>query len=321
VWRVDGLEGQPAEPRLADDGTVSYHDFENHISYLYSAQGEEIARFAPRGAAPGEIAFYINAFWADQSLAIAAPDRLHLFDKTGRFLAAYPNNLFERFPLHFLDAATMLVAPATVNESNADTLYFERVDLISAESRSFATIPVSKAPGGPPGLVILGLTPQAFVSHDAETDRYYLGWNEDPVIHVTDRDGQELQQFRLREERLPISLDEKTAHLARGNLPPERIEGLARQMPDSLTYYRRMSVQGGQLWVLPAESIDRDPTSQAIHIYDDQGRLRFRTGLSFGDWRISGNPDNVQINGDRVAAILVNDAGERRLAVYRITLP
>lgn len=321
LWRIDDLDRRAAEPRLADDGTVTYHDFENHISYLYNAQGEEVARFAPRGDEPGAIQFYLNAFWADQTLVIAAPDRLHLFDKAGQFLRAYPNDPFERFPLHFLDAETMLVAPSRLNLSNQDTLFFHRVDLASGESFPFAQLPTSKGLSGPPGLVVLGLTPQAFVGHEAQTDRYYLGQNDSPVIHVVDDEGRQQAELRVQDDRRSISLDDKVAHLARLDLSREQITGLAAQMPDSLTFYRRLDVRNGRLWVFPSESIERDPTSLPIHIYDGQGNLLFVTSLSFGDWRISGNSDNVQFNGDRVAAILMNDAGERRLAVYEITVP
>ena len=82
-----------------------------------------------------------------------------------------------------------------------------------------------------------------------------------------------------------------------------------------------MGVPVGQLWVFPSVSIERNPASLPLHIYDDQGNLLGVTSLSFGEWRVSGSPNNVQINGNRVAAILVNDAGDLRLAVYEIAVP
>ena len=321
MWHIDLPDGRPAELRLADDGTITFHDFENHISYLYNAQGEEIARVAPRGDQPGEVLFYLNAFWAGQTLVVAAPDKLHLFDKTGQFVRAHPNDPFERFPLHFLDAETMLVAPSRLNQANQDTLFIHQVELTSGESDLFAQVPVSKGASGPPGLVILGLTPQAHISHSAQTGLYFLGQNDSPIIHVMDRNGRGRSSLRVQNDRRRISLEDKVAHIAHIDLPQEQIEDLAMQMPDSLAYYRRLHAQDGRLWVFPVESIERDPTSLPIHIYDDQGSFLFHTDLSFGDWRIGGNPNNVQIYGDRMAAILVNNAGERRLAVYRITLP
>ena len=153
------MTGQPAEPRLADDGTVTFHDFENHISYLYDAQGKEIARFAPRGDQPGEVRFYLNAFWAGETLVIAGPESLHLFDNSGEFLRKYPNDPFEFFPLHFFDAETMLVAPSRINQTNQDTLFLRHVDLATGESHPFAQAPVSKGASGPPGLVVLLTVP------------------------------------------------------------------------------------------------------------------------------------------------------------------
>jgi hypothetical protein len=321
LWHIDQLRGQPAEPRLADDGTVTFHDFENHISYLYDAQGKEIARFAPRGDQPGEVLFYLNAFWAGQTLVVAGRENLHLFDNTGQFLRTYSNDPFEHFPLHFLDAETMLVAPSRMNQTNQDTLFLHRVDLATGESHPFAQAQVSKGTSGPPGLVVLGLTPQAIIGHCAQTGRFYWGQNDSPIIHVVERNGQERDGLGVQSQRRPINLEDKVAHLSHIDLPQQQITDLAIQMPDSLTYYRRLQVQDGRLWVFPVESIERDPTSLPIHIYDDHGNLLFHARLLFGDWRISGNPNNVQINGGRVAAILVDDAGERRLAVYRITLP
>jgi len=321
LWRVDHLDGRPAEPRLADDGTVTFHDFENHISYLYDAQGELISRFAPRGDEPGAVQIYLNAFWVGRTLVIVAPDRLHLFDDTGQFLRAYPNNPFERFPLHFLDAETMLVAPAQLNQASRDTLFVDLVDLASEDSSPFAQLPIAKGVSGPPGLVVLGLTPQAVVSYDSQTDRYYVGENDSPVIYVLDGQGQRQAELRLQTQRRPITLEDKAAHFADLDLPQEQITDLARQMPDSLTYYRRFHVNHGRLWVFPSVSIETDPASVPVHIYDDSGSLLVETSLSFGEWHVAGNPDNVQVKGNRVAAILVNDAGERRLAVYEITVP
>ena len=54
VWEIQQIGEdellRPAEPRVADDGTLYFHDFERHLSYIIDGDGKPVSTFAPRGS-------------------------------------------------------------------------------------------------------------------------------------------------------------------------------------------------------------------------------------------------------------------------------
>ena len=107
IWEVEGVGDEtfvmPAELRLTDNNMLVFRDFQKGKSYIFNSDGEYINSFANDGDKKGEVSRYLNCFTAQDGIVIGSPDKLHFFSEKGEFLNSYENNLFECFPLHFVN--------------------------------------------------------------------------------------------------------------------------------------------------------------------------------------------------------------------------
>ncbi|MCK4978623.1 MAG: hypothetical protein KAS36_16935, partial [Anaerolineales bacterium] len=135
VWEIKQIGEdellRPAEPRVADDGTLYYHDFERHLSYIIDGDGKLVSTFAPRGSDEGEVPMYLNCFPAGDHVVICAMDKLHLFTKQGQFVKAVPNNPFVRFPLAFKNENEFWVAPGALGDAPGGIAVLTHINLAS----------------------------------------------------------------------------------------------------------------------------------------------------------------------------------------------
>lgn len=326
VWEIqrigeDELQ-RPAEPRVAVDGTLYIHDFERHLSYIVDSNCKLVGTFAPRGSAEGEVSFYFNCFPAGDHVAICAPDKLHFFTSQGQFVKAVPNNLFVRFPLAFKNESEFWAAPGALGDVPGDSVAVTYVNLESDEEKPIHEFTLSdeeQKPSG--GAMVIGLTPQAKMDFDSQTGRIYFGKNSDTVVYWLTVDGSDSGSFSFSGSRHPVSEADKRNHFARFGIPEEQLAPMVKALPDQMTYYNRIQVVDGLLYLLSAESLGDSLTGQVVNVYSPDGRHLYYGRIQVENgWHIS-NPDNLQLAYGFVYAVQENDTGDKKIVKYRVTLP
>lgn len=326
VWEVQAVGEdsllRPAEPRVADDGTLFVHDFERQISYIIDADGEPVGTFAPRGNDEGQVLFYINCFPAGDHVVVCAPDKLHFFTGEGEFVKAVPSNLFVRFPLAFKDENKFWVAPGALGDASGDSAVVTEVDLASGAEKpvhAFALSDVEQRPTG--GGVVVGLTPQAKMGYDRQSDRVYFGKNSDTVIYRLTAGAEKIESFSFTGSTQPVSEADKRAHFGRFDIPEERLAPMIEALPDQMAYYNRIQVVDGLVYLFRAEGLSHAQMGQVVNVYSPDGRHLYHGRIQVEEgWHISG-PDNLQLAAGSVYAVQENEAGAKKIVKYRVELP
>jgi hypothetical protein len=313
---------RPAEPRVADDGTLYFHDFERHLSYIIGSDGQLVGTFAPRGSNEGEVQFYINCFPAGDYVVICAMDALHFFTRQGQFVKAVPNNLFFRFPLAFKNENEFWVAPGALGDTPGSLAVVTHVNLAAGDETTvheFARSDAEKKPTG--GGVVIGLTPQVKMGIDRQSDRVYFGKNSDTVIYRLAGDGGTLDSFSFTGVRHPVSEADKRNHFARFDIPEEALLSMIEALPDQMAYYHRIQVIDGLIYLLSTRGIGDAQTEQDVNIYSPQGRHLYYGRIKVEeDWHIK-NPDNLQLSDGFIYVVQENDSGDKKIVKYGVALP
>jgi hypothetical protein len=326
VWEIQQIGEdellRPAEPRVADDGALYFHDFERHLSYIIDGDGKLVSTFAPRGSGEGKVPFYINCFPAGDYVAICAMDAFHFFTRQGQFVKAVPNNLFVRFPLAFKNENEFWVAPGALGDAPGSLAVVTHVNLASGEETTvheFARSDEEKKPTG--GAVVVGLTPQIKMGFDQQSDRVYFGKNSDTVIYRLAGDGGKVESFSFTGARHPVSETDKRNHFAESDIPEEYLTVMISALPDQMGYYNRIQVVDGLVYMFSAESIADTQTGQVVNVFSLDGRHLYYGRIQVEEgWHISG-PDNLQLAHGFIYAVQENDTGDKRIVKYTIALP
>jgi len=313
---------RPAEPRLADDGTLYFHDFERHLSYIVDPDGLPVSTFAGRGSGEGEVPMYLNCFSAGDYVVICTMDGLHFFTNQGQFVKAVPNNPFIHFPLAFKNEDEFWVGPGALGDAPGEVAKVTFIDLASGDETTvheFTRSEVESKPTG--GGVVIGLTPQLKMGYDRSSGLIYFGKNSDTVIYRLAVNGDQVDSFSFTGTRHPVSEADKRSHFAQFNIPEEAVTSLIRALPDQMAYYHRIQVIDGLVYLFSTEGIGHALSGQRVDIYSLDGRHLYYGEVGVEDgWHVS-NPDNLQMTRGFIYAVQANDAGEKKIVKYRVDLP
>ena len=329
LWQVAELEGQalavPAELRVMADGTLFFRDFPRDLSFVLDADGNFIRAIAPTGEKPGEISRYANCFPTPGQMAVCAMDAIHLFDRKGDFIAAFPNNIFVNFPGVFLTGREFLASSGQVLSQTSGTMEIRRVSLDGGQSEVFTTISTKGAPQPPASnlaLTVRGLTPHIEMAFDEKRGLVYIGRSDRYAIQVFDLEGRRKLTFGIDRMPPPLAPEAKREQFDDIGLPPEQIKEIVDGLPDALTYYRRIQVVGDYIFVMVTTGISRRETQVQFDIFSHDGEYLYRASITLaGDEHVFGSPENLVVHGNSFYVSLEDGEGARRLARYRIRLP
>jgi len=326
VWEIQQIGEdellRPAEPRVADDETLYFHDFDRHLSYIIDGDGKLVSTFAPRGSDEGEVPMYLNCFPAVDQVVICAMDKLHFFTKQGQFVRAVPNNPFVRFPLVFKSENEFWVAPGALGDSPGDSAIVTHINLASGEETTVHEFTLSDEETKPTGGgVVVGLTPQAKMGYDRQSTRIFFGKNSDTVIYWLADDVGKVESFSFTGVRQSISKADKRNHFAKHDIPEEYLVPMIEALPDQMAYYNRIQVIDDLVYLFSAENIGHSHTGQVVNVFSPDGRHLYFGRIQVEEgWHIS-NPDNLQLALGFVYAVQENDEGDKKIVKYAIALP
>ncbi|UCE40989.1 MAG: hypothetical protein JSV17_16360 [Candidatus Aminicenantes bacterium] len=329
VWEIDNVNDapfeRPSELRASQDEKFYFHDFDRAVSYVYDSEGKFIKSFAKQGTGPGEVNRYLNCFLAGDKVVIGSPDKLHFFSEEGSFLKSTPNNLFERFPLFFVNEDEFLYSSRIVNNSTEIKDKIIRSNLKTGKESVFDELtmtPGEKQTKGGMSLVVLGLTPQIKIGYDNDSQKFYYGRSDDYTIYISDARGRKLSSFHLDRERRTVTNENKRKHFEKSSIPEDRIDAIIPTLPDELTYFMRIQVVKGLIFVYSTESLDMKQDKIALDIFSPEGKYLYRSHLQFGDETpLYTHVEKVIILENHCYAILEDESGKSFFAKYKISLP
>ena len=327
VWEIDSVGEQslakPAELRVAGNGAFYFHDFDRHVSYACDAQGKLIRSFAERGQGEGQVSHYMNCLAGDDRIVILSPDKLYYYTGDGEYVRSVPNNIFQSFPLLYLGGETFLFGPGALTDARGGEASIIRRDTAKGETAEMARLSVSDEESqGPPGAMVLGLTPQVSVAHDPDSGVFYYGKNSEYKIHAVNDKGKALKVFGLERARVAVTEDSKRAHFTKLKIPTDRVEKLIKTLPNQATYYYRIEAHRGLVYVFPVGGFGEKLTRQSVDIFSSAGEYLYRGDILFESGKhLHGSPDNLRFQDECLYVILEDDAGRKTIAKYTITLP
>ena len=327
VWEISRVGDQPlaapAELRVSPGGGVYFHDFERHLSYACDTHGRLVRAFAGQGQRPGEVSRYMNCLAGDERVVILSPESLHFYTGAGEYIRSVPNDLFQRFPFLYLGGETFLFGPGALTQVPGTEARIDRTDVGKGESAEFARVSVSDQDRqGPPGAIVLGLTPQLVVARDPTDGTLYYGKNSEYRIHAVDAEGRALATFGLARARAMVTEADKRAHFAGRGIPADRVEKMVATLPDQAVHYHRIEVHRSLVYVYAAAAFGGSLTRQPIDVFSRSGEYLYQGIIAIEEGRhVYGSPDNLRVQGDQLYVILEDGAGRRTIAKYGIQLP
>jgi hypothetical protein len=325
VWSF-GLAGNDtlrhvAEPRISGDGRLYLHDFDRHLSYIIDENGTLVGRFAQAGEGPGEVSRYVNCFTSGDRVIVGSMDKLYFFDRNGLFVKSIPNNIFESFPLAFTGDDIMYAGPGALVNLPDGKAAIRKIDIASGQAAIIHEFTMGADERINFGGVIIGLIPQINMAFDAKKGTLYFGRSDRYEIQEADKDGKIKGSFGLAKERTPVTEEELRGHFAGTGFPADRVEKIIPLLPRKLTYFHRIQVVDGLVYVFTVDSLKSGIGRQYIDIFSRGGEYLYRGKIALPEGDRYRNLDQISLSNGFLHAILANEDGTSRITKYRISMP
>jgi hypothetical protein len=316
--------GRPREQRIGKDGILYLRDFDKKYSCIFSPDGKLLKIFASQTGNPPEISMYLNCFIVGDKVVIAAMDKLHFYDKSGNLIKSIPNNIFERFPLAFINENKFYLGPGALAGLPQGKGRIVCLDVTNNTETTFMDITLSDSEKKiPPGMVILGVIPQILMAYDEQNQKVYYAKNTEYKINIADESGNVLGSFGRNIPKVYISGEQKKEHMAANlgsQVPVEMMNRMVNNMPDSLTYFHSMIINKGLVYLFRMTQFSKLNTTQEIDIFSKDGVYLYKGILEFKDGTFA-NMGDVQIKDDIMVVRLVDKEGKPVIAKYKINVP
>lgn len=326
VWEINRANDEPfampGELMVIKNGHPVFRDFMKNKSYIFTRSGKYINSFAQQGKNPGEVSRYLNRFFVEDKIVIGSPDNLHFFTEQGKFIKSFPNNLYECFPLHFINENEFLYGLGDLTKSPSGKEDIMRKNLVTGAETLFDTFDVEKSESSKgPSFVIFGLTPQFKMGFNPETGYFYYGKSNEYEIRVADVNGKRVTSFGLSRKKKKFSAEDKKKHFGSLRMPEERKKSLIASLPDELTYFMKIQVNKGLVYVFAVDEFDRHRKKQPIDMFSPKGKYLYSSCIKFEGDVVFANPGNMVFVGEYLYILYRENGKKGSLAKYRISLP
>jgi hypothetical protein len=325
VWATDSAGDEVfAEIRqlgVSDSGRVYLHDRKNKKYYIFSPGGEFLKAFGKKGEGPGEVKWIEQArfFLVGDEMLIADSNSIHYFSAVGDFIRSVRNSYFQRRPSLFISKAEFLSAPLLMVDTRGKEAAVRLYNLESGKEKLITRFNafkggVARSGGMVIAMVVGGLTPMMILGYD--DGRLYYGKNDSYRIAVSDLEGKAITTFGIQRKAKTISDDMKRKRFSgRGSrTPKEMLEKIIKSLPDQLTFFDRIEVHNGLIYVDPEESNNRK-----IDIFSREGKYLYRAVIKVDDgYSITAGP---VIKNNHMYLTREDEEGVISLAKYKDSLP
>lgn len=335
VWSIGKAEKEPlAQPRallVSDDGTVYVYDPKNRKNYIFNKDGQFTKSFARRGEGPGEVRNQGPFYLVNDKIIIPEWGRVHYFTKNGDYIKSKAFTGVQRMPVFSLDENELVLVSA-VPQDEPDGIG----EIVAYNLQSGKMTVIKKFPmfmGGTAGkgknelhVLFNALSPIMTVGYDAVQKRIYYGNSDSYQISVTDLKGNHLHSFSFSVQRkkrqVPAAVKKERFKRLYQSFPEDVIDQLYKSVPDEATYFNRIDIVNGLIYVF-TPYLEFTTPQQEIDIFSLDGKYLYRGVIKIGsDLNIVFSEfKNLIIKNNHLYVVVEDKEGTRKVAKYKVVLP
>jgi hypothetical protein len=327
IWQTDKVGqdffGDIFTVVVSPDDKICCYDWKNLKYYILDSKGKLIHTFGQKGEGPGEIrrieqAPIVNA---GNKIAVLDDALIHFFNWQGKYIKTKRNITGNR-PIVFLDEDNFISAPRSSLAVRDGMAKVERVNLKNGKRNLITTFSMYKggvlrSRNGQAAVVFGGITPMAVVTF--HQNHLYYGMNDAYKITITDEKGKQVNSFSLKRDKGIVKqkdIVQRLVERAKGRAPKELLERLAKTLPKEETYFTRILVHKGLIYVFKSEFYATNVIQ--IDIFSSRGEYLYQGILSVEKGYLIRN----RIFTDRFLYLsLENEDGDNYLAKFKVTVP
>jgi hypothetical protein len=332
VWEVDraGDEvlGFPFGLMATDKGNLYVFDAANNANYIFDKDGRFLRAFAKRGQGPGEVMGQDKVHYADGKVYIPAMSAIHVFTADGDYIETVKLEGGSLYPRIFLNGDEIIAAPLTAAFLPDGRGKILRKNIRTGEETVLAEFSlqdwgIAQSGDSVVDIVSIGFSPLMVVGYG--DGRLYWGMNTAYRINVTDLSDGNVRSFSLKRRAGKVTDNFKKDFFASPDLPAETLEQIAESLPNEISYFHRIEVHGGLVYVFVPE-VDLE-TKRAkikqVDIFSPEGEYLYRAHVRFEAGRrpLFSPLNNLIIQDGHLYAVLMDDEDNVHVAQFEIALP
>lgn len=312
--------------RVSNKKKIYVHDIKNKKFFIFSPDGQFLKAFGKAGEGPGDIKMVEAAqfFLVNDKIIVADVDRIHYFTAAGEFIRSVRSDYFgfHNYPTEFISETSYLSVPLQPRQRRGA----EGIKLYDIESQQEKVIVKFSAFKGSvfrqrrdtlTSLHVFGVTPVMVCEY--HNNRLYYGMNDTYRIHISDLEGNIISSFQLERQARKVTpaFRREIIEKSTGDSPPEVIKKLVNNLPDTTTYFDRIEVHGGLIYIFESE-IEAQRTRQ-IDIFSMEGKYLYRAFISVEEGFTIVSPP--VFTGETLYVALEDGEGKIIIRKYAITPP
>jgi hypothetical protein len=328
LWSVNEAGETPlariSQLKVADNGSVYIHDRKNGKYFIFSTEGEFKKGFGKKGEGPGEVQWFEMArfFLAKDKFIVADMSKIHYFTLNGEFIRSVRNSYFARRPSQFIDENRFITAPVDMGRSKSAESEIKLYDLKNNDEKILAKFSLFKGGTASSGgnrvvMMVRGLTPMITIAYGG--DKLFYGMNDKYTINIADLDGKTGSSFSLKREPRKLSNAEIRKQFADdgGRTPKEMLESVIKSMPDTQTFFDKISVHNGLVYVFLSD-LNRQ-NIQKVDIFSTSGKYLYNAQIKIDEGHVLAT--QPVMHGNYLYIGTQDEEGEPYLNKFKISLP
>jgi len=292
VWEVEkageSVFGLPFTLTVAEDEMVYVFDAKNDLNYIFNRDGAFMKAFGRSGQGPGEIVGQERTHLIAGKLAIIGRNGIHYFSREGQYLKTTGQDKVPRPPQIMIGEDEFIAFPMTgigASKGRGEMFY---CNLDTGEQRKLAEFSltqagVAQADEDVVDIIVIGFSPLLTAAY--EQGRLYWGVSHSYEVHISDLEGKAIGGFSIDRKPKKVSHSFKKKFFMGMNLPPEMLAPIAKSFSNKLTYFHKIEIHDGLVYVfVPELDLDQGtPRIAQIDIFSPEGRYLYRAHLNFGN--------------------------------------
>lgn len=333
AWEIenagDEVIGKIGQIEINQDETLYVFD-RSGINYIFDKNGKFIKSFAKKGEGPGEIRRQRKLFCIKDMIIIVDTHKIHYFTKDGTFVKSERNDYYQRSPVLFINKDEFVSAVPTIYYKPDGKGIAAKYHIPSGKETIITLYPLFK--GGVTEIrkdayflwIALELAPTMTLGYDDNNKKLYYGMSDSYQINIADLNGKITGTFSLERKKKKVSPQLKRERFQPATIPEFALKNLINGYPDELTYFTRIEIENGMIYVYESGIGPSYQHQQDIDIFSMDGKYQYRSCIKFDE-----NSEIIKafftrgilIRKDSVYVGLEDEEGNVKIAKYKIKLP
>jgi len=328
IWEIDkaGSDtfGRPSGLLVSEEGWLYVYDAGNKINYIFDENGHFLKTFARSGLPPGEVLFQKTSHLVNGNIIIPGIKGINCFTKDGKYIKTVKLKSVVGTPHIFIDGNNYIAIVPSAFHMPGSTAQIVKRNLVSGRGMVIADFSLYReGTSNSEGFEVHGLTPEIILGY--YDYRIYWGMNDSYVINVSDLAGKKITSFSLERKRRKVSDKCRREYCISVTFPADAFNLCVDSIPDEMTYFDRIEVHNGLVYVF-AWDLDLDaqcPIIGHIDIFSPEGKYLYSAHLNLGEnlKQLYSPNHNLVIKDDYIYVVCENKDNHVSISKYKVELP